>query len=453
MLTAFWCICLALLETAAASVHPSSSSSPIITIPLDKQYVPVKRNNRTVSYKTAYFGRIFLGLPKPQNFTILFDTGSGHFFLPSSKCPSAACRRHRRYRRSLSASAVDLDHEGGVVPADIPERDQVAVAYGTGEIVGEFVRETVCLTDREQDSARSHAAEEGSCTRLRVILATEMSSDPFENFEFDGVLGLGLESLVVDPEFSFFGQMMQQHKLREARFGYFLSRNDAEASEISFGGHDERRVASELQWAPVHRPELGYWQVRVRSVMVGNTALDLCEAGGCVAIADTGTSLIGVPRPVSQHLHWLLARKVPDDPSEIDCREFPGPDLVFDLDGVKLTLGPEDYSRPTAMRVLQKKTNLSQTLCRASLLPVDGDSEVLGPKAWILGEPVLRKYYTAYDYRRQQVGFSLAVQSERSAGTKLEASATDADGTLQRLTHTVYGKPPPEPPTPAIVVV
>lgn len=441
MLPASSSTCLALVlftaaVPAATSLAASTTQSAIITIPLDKQYVPVQRNNRTVSYKTAYFGRIFLGLPNPQNFTVLFDTGSGHFFLPSSKCPSATCHRHHRYHRRLSTTAVDLDHEGATVAADAPERDQVAVAYGTGEIVGEFVRETVCLTDDEQAA---------SCSRVRVILATEMTSDPFGNFEFDGVMGLGLESLVVDPEFSFFGQMMKQHSLQEARFGYFLSRSDHEASEISFGGHDQRRVASELQWAPVHRPELGYWQVRVRSVMVGNTTLDLCESGDCVAIADTGTSLIGVPRPVAQHLHWLLARKVPDDPSEIDCREFPGPELVFDLDGVKLTLGPEDYSRPTAMRVLQKKTNLSQTLCRASLLPVDGDSEVLGQKAWILGEPVLRKYYTAYDYRKQQVGFSLAVQSD--------PSAKSAEGTVPRQAHTVYGKPPLDPPTPAIVVV
>ena len=48
-------------------------------------------------------------------------------------------------------------------------------------------------------------------------------------------------------------------------------------------------------------------------------------------------------------------------------------------DGVKLTLGPEDYSRATAMRVLQTKTNSSQVICRASLLPMDGD-EVLGPQ-------------------------------------------------------------------------
>lgn len=417
-------------------------ATSIITVPLDKQYVAVQRDNQTVSYKTAYFGKVFLGFPNPQNFSVLFDTGSGHFFLPSAKCGSSTCREHRRYRQSLSATAVDVDHNGGAVRANAHERDQVAVTYGTGEVIGEFVRETVCLTERQ--------AEGAGCTRLRVILALEMTPEPFGNFEFDGVLGLGLESLAVDPEFSFLGQMIKQYNLQEARFSYFLSRSDDAPSEISFGGHDERRVASPLQWAPVHRPELGYWQVRVRSVTVGGEALPLCSSGDCVAIADTGTSLLGVPRSVSQHLHWLLARRVSGDPAEIDCREFPGPEIVFDVDGVKITLGPEDYSRPAAMRVLQKKTNLSQVICRASLMPIDGDSEVLGPNAWILGEPVLRKYYTSYDYRRRQVGFSLAVQPGATAAPKpvsLEGAAEVA------ATHTIYGKPPAERPVPAIVVV
>jgi hypothetical protein len=446
---------------AAANVDPAvpSAEASVITIPLDKQYVAVQRDNHTVSYKTAYFGKIFLGFPNPQNFSVLFDTGSGHFFLPSSKCGTQTCRQHRRYRQSLSGTATDVDHNGLPVQANAKERDQVAVAYGTGEILGEFVRETVCLTEHEGSSS-------GGCTRLRVILALEMTPEPFGNFAFDGVLGLGLESLAVDPEFSFLGQMMKLHNLQEPRFSYFLSRHDDAASEISFGGHDERRVASPLQWAPVHRPELGYWQVRVRSVTVGGVTLPLCSGGECVAIADTGTSLLGVPRQVSQHLHWQLARKVSGDPSQIDCRDFPGPDIVFELDGVNITLGPEDYSRPAAMRVLQKRTNLSQVICRASLLPVDGDADVLGPNAWILGEPVLRKYYTSYDYRRRQVGFSLAVQTP--ADTANAGGGARSDGGKPRrpfsvdehtevaaaaTTHTVYGKPPVERPAPAVVVV
>jgi len=420
----------------AAVAAVACTATPIITIPLDKQYVPVVRNNKTVAYKTAYFGKVFLGLPSPQNFTVIFDTGSGHFFVPSATCDTETCRSHSRFDRGLSASAVDLDHSGAAVAADAKTRDQVAIAYGTGEVTGEFVRETVCLADHGGEAAGE------DCTTMRVILATEMTEEPFRTFHFDGVLGLGLDSLAVDPEFSFFGQMEKLNNLTEASFGYFLSRTDDLPSEISFGGYDQRRLASEMQWAPVLKPELGFWQVQIRGITVGGEALPFCEAGDCVAIADTGTSLIGAPRAIGQRLHWLLARKVPDNPSEIDCRTFPGPDFVFDLgDGVEITVGAEDYSRATAMKVMQSKTNTSQVVCRASLLPVDED-EVLGPKAFILGEPVLRKYYTTYDWRQQRIGWALAKQPDEAEG--------QADGAPR---HTVFGAPPTAPPTPNVVHV
>lgn len=403
--------CLAVLNAATTTpalgelAGEPDYSAPFLTIPLDKQYVPVIRNNKTVSYKTSYFGKVFVGLPKQQVFTVVFDTGSGHLFLPSSRCDTEPCRQHRRFDAKASGSAVNIDYDGHPVPPDEEERDQATIAYGTGEVTGDFVRDTVCLSDHTGQSALE--AEKGqACASLRVITATELTEEPFGAFKFDGVLGLGLESLALNPEFNFFGQLAK--KSRDATFGYFLSRTDQVASEISFGGHDARRVASELAWVPVHRPELGFWQIQVRSVSVAGTALPLCEEGDCVAIADTGTSLLGAPRQVAQRLHVLLARKVPGDPADLDCREFRGPDLVFELvDGVKLTLGPEDYSRASAMQVRQNQT--TQLICRASLLPVDGD-DVLGPTTWILGEPALRKYYTAYDWGRQRIGFALALQ-------------------------------------------
>merc|ERR1719277_1486647 len=418
----------------------ASAPTPIVTIPLDKQYVPVVRNEKIVSYKTAYFGKVFLGMPQQQAFTVVFDTGSGHLFLPSSRCTTETCLKHNRFNRSTSETAVDLDHEGRAVAPDAKVRDQVNIAYGTGEVTGEFVRETVCLADHT-GSALEDVQKKQECVPIRVITATQLTEEPFDSFKFDGVLGLGFASLAVDPEFSFFGQMAKLNNLKEATFGYFLSRTDSIASEISFGGHDARRVGSEMEWVPVLQPELGFWQLQVKSVSVAGEALPLCDDGDCVAIADTGTSRLGAPRQVTQRLHWLLARKVPDNPSEIDCREFPGPDLIFELaDGVKLTLGPEDYSRATAMRVHQTKndTTTEQVICRASLLPMDGD-ETVGEKTWILGEPALRKYYTAYDWQRQRIGFALAVQPSDSA-----------EG-LQ--THTVYGAPPTGPPTPTIVKV
>lgn len=414
-------------------------ASQLIKIPLTKQYVPVVRGNTTVMHKTAYFGTVFVGLPEPQKFTVVFDTGSGHLFVPSSKCAGVPCIYHRRYKREQSRSAVDLDHDGHVVPAGAQVRDQVAVSYGTGDIAGEFSREVVCLGDHRAGRLPTAATSAPpGCAQLRVVFATEMSAQPFASFDFDGVLGLGLEALTLDPEFSFFGQMAKANGMMEPRFGLFLSRSDGVPSEIAFGGADEERCSSELQWAPVVRPELGYWQLQIHGVRVDGKPLEVCEDGGCTAIADTGTSLLGVPKQALQRTHWLLARKVHEDfPNGVDCRGYPGPEIVFDLGGFEVAIGPEEYSRPAALRVIQNKTKEEQLICRASLLPVEG-SPMLGPKSWILGEPVLRKYYTAFDWREKRIGFALAAQP----------NVPDREG---QAGSAVIGMPPPEPLAPTVV--
>mmetsp|Transcript_116782 Transcript_116782/g.362871 ORF Transcript_116782/g.362871 Transcript_116782/m.362871 type:complete len:522 (-) Transcript_116782:409-1974(-) len=424
---------LLLAPPASGLAHPKiDGESPppavgnLITIPLNKQYVPVTRNNRTVMYKTAYFGSIYVGLPRPQAFTVVFDTGSGHFFVPSAKCESEPCATHRRYEREESGSAVDIDHDGGEVHMSTEERDQVAIAFGTGEIVGEFARETVCLANHTGND--SEAVLSGpDCTRVRVVLATELTTEPFHAFEFDGVLGLGLAALTLKPEFSLFGQMVGQNPAMSPRFAVFLARDDEGRSAISFGGHEESWAASELQWAPVAMPQLGYWQVQIKSVRVGDTVLQDCADGGCRAILDTGTSLLGVPRQSSRTLHRLLARPVPgdyyDDRFNTDCRTIPGNLIHFELSGGPVvSLAAEDYSRP-------KPLNMSVTgykdgwelFCRSLLLPVDF-KEPLGPLVFIWGEPVLRKYLTVYDWGAERIGFA-------AAGSNIaEASAASTIG-------------------------
>jgi hypothetical protein len=386
------------------SVVPNTTTD-LITIPLNKQYVPVVRNNRTVMYKTAYFGDIYVGLPRQQKFTVVFDTGSGHLLVPSSKCSSPTCAKHNRFVRDLSTSAVDLDHSGREVPADEVERDLVQISFGTGQITGEFVRETVCFQDHSGEDSLD-AQRLPDCTVVRVVLATEMSEQPFVAFEFDGVLGLGLDSLALTPEFSFFDQMTKSNDRMQPVFGVFVSTSDLVPSEISFGGHDPRRLASDLRWIPVDQPELGFWQLKVKRVTVDGKPFDLCESGGCTAVADTGTSLIGVPRRAAKELHYLLARQVGGIASDFDCRDHPGPEVVIDLGDVQLVLNAADYSRAAALTVVSD--NKSQLVCRASLLPVEDGKA--GSKAFILGEPILRKYYTAYDWKQKRVGFAKTAQ-------------------------------------------
>jgi len=416
--------------------------SRVLTIPLDKQYVPVLRDNRTVMYKTTFFGRISVGRPA-QQFTVVFDTGSGHFIIPSSKCTSEACASHRQYQRQLSTSAVDIDHDGVEVASDAEDRDAVSVAFGTGDILGEFAYETVCLQgaggERRgsllDDNQTGGGFAGSGCSRVRVVFATQMTTDPFSAFEFDGVLGLGLSGLALHPEFSFMGQMAAHGSLAQPLFGVFVSQTDDVASEITFGGHDPRRISGELHWASISRPEMGYWQLPVKNIFVGGEPLELCMDGGCVAIADTGTSLLGVPKQVAQHFHWLLAREVEGDDSEIDCRQNAGPDVVFDLGDFNISLSAEDYSRPAGLRVITTATNETQLICRAQLLPVD-ETPALGAKAWILGEPVLRRYYSAYDWKNGRIGFAPSRQPGASEGFR---------------EHRIVGAPSSEVPTPTVV--
>ncbi|CAK0831389.1 unnamed protein product [Prorocentrum cordatum] len=263
--------CLVMLAswTASRAVAPpktgatdsvTNGSSELLTVPLRKQYVPIEKNGAVIAYKTSYFGNISVGMPEPQEFTVVFDTGSAHLVLPCTGCESETCAKHRLYNRSLSGTSVDIEHDGKLVPAgvDKSQREQLSITFGTGKVVGEFAEDKVCLGPRAED-----------CSTMRVVLANDMSAEPFGLFAFDGVLGLGLDALALNPEFSFFGRMTRQQPAMLPQFSVFLARNDESLSTISFGGHQPERAASALRWAPVAMPELGYWQVEIKSVRIG----------------------------------------------------------------------------------------------------------------------------------------------------------------------------------------
>jgi hypothetical protein len=385
-------------ENATASGFPRN-------VQLRKQYVPVmKKEGGIMAYKTSYFGTIHVGYPVAQDFTVVFDTGSGHLIIPSSGCVSETCMKHRRYNRSLSETAIDIESDGMPLQMDASERDQISIAFGTGEVVGEFVHEKVCLGENNQ-----------GCLNLRTVLATEMTEDPFSLFAFDGVLGLGLAALTLDPGFSLFSELMRQKQGLLPMFAVYLARTDQGESIVSFGGYNTSLATSEIVWAPVARPDLGYWQVQVKGVRIGDTPIGDCEDGSCYAILDTGTSLLGIPRQMTRSMHRLLARAVPSDHSasnvdNIDCRTIPGQKMHFDIGDITVTLEEEDYSRPIPFNMTVKDdtgNDAWRLFCRSLLLPVDME-EPLGAKVFLWGEPMLRRYYTVYDVAKKQIGFSVA---------------------------------------------
>jgi len=374
------------------------------TVALKKQVLPVIMDNRTVMNRTSYFGTIYVGMPHPQTFTVVFDTGSGHLFVPAKECTDEACKLHRAYDRQASSTVVEIDGDG------TEYGEVITIAYGTGEVVGDSVKEIICLGNATESQATASASQ--NCATVRMITARQMSLVPFNSVEFDGVLGLSLTALALEPEFHVFAQLVKGSRSLKPSFSVFLSRDDDIPSEITFGGHDEQRMQSAISWAKVASPEQGFWRVKVQSISVGDEVLPICDvAGGCSGILDTGTSALGVPLEALSPLLQHTSRDAPDQSgSEFDCRQLPGAPIVFDLGDFTVSVDPEDYFRPAPSLIRSNTTGELHSICSAMLIPVP---PVAGNTVFLMGEPLLKKYYTAYDSHKERVGFALAARPAR----------------------------------------
>jgi len=421
----FYIIGTLALSTSLTTGLVVPNSSLVKDVPENKPFLvalrressPVRRQGKVASYKTSYSGTIRLGRPA-QEFRVVFDTGSGHIVLPAVECESETCKKHDRYDISRSETAVAINANGSPV-ADSDLTDQIAIGYGSGEVTGEFVREEVCVGEEEHST----------CIATNVVMAIEMSPQPFKSFNFDGIVGLGLKTLALAETFSYFNVLSGSGKLSLPQFGVFLSEGeDDEESEIAFGGYNTKRMLEPLHFVPVAKPELGHLEVPIKAIRIDGYELEVCMDGTCRGVVDTGTSHIGVPAPYNVEVNELLTRDAGD---LLDCRLVHAPEVEIELPGINLTLRPRNYMRRLPLRegvtvgspkgvVIDDEP--AQAPSQQALAASDDNAnrqctprvtrvnlpEPLGPKLFILGEPILHRYYTVYDWVNLQVGFGLS---------------------------------------------
>ncbi|NXY92474.1 CATEA protein, partial [Alcedo cyanopectus] len=147
--------------------------------------------------QAQYYGVVSVGTP-PQSFTVVFDTGSSNFWVPSAYCISEACRIHQKFKSFLSDS---YEHGG----------EAFSLQYGTGQLVGIAGKETLQISNisiKGQDFGES-VFEPGPTFALA---------------RFDGVLGLGYPSLAVGNALPVFDSIMNQQLVEEPVFSFYLER-------------------------------------------------------------------------------------------------------------------------------------------------------------------------------------------------------------------------------------
>lgn len=219
------------------------------------------------------FSEIAIGTP-PQTFKVILDTGSSNLWVPSSHCNSIACFLHTSY----DASASSTYKKNG---------SDFEIRYGSGSLSGYVSQDTVQLGDM----------------KIEHQDFTEATSEPglaFAFGRFDGILGLGYDSISVNGIVPPFYQLVNRGLLDEPVFAFYLGDSTSEGgdeSEICLGGLNREHYTGNLTKIPLRRK--AYWEVDLDALTFGDDRLELERTG---AILDTGTSLIAVPSDVAELL-------------------------------------------------------------------------------------------------------------------------------------------------------
>jgi len=341
-----------------------------------------------------YYGEVEVGTPL-QKFTVIFDTGSGHLLLPSERCESEACAKHKRFLANKSSTVVPIGWADSPLERaeDENDRDTKVINFAMGDAVGQFNRDQVCLG--------------GFCGWADFVELTEESNNPFKDAKWDGVVGLG-QAISEAPEFNIFQMLANSStpKMTKPIFAVFLGRSMTDDSEISFGGVREDRMSGPMTWVDVS--EEGYWQFKFTDFAVDGKATGLCDRygeRGCQAVLDTGSSLMMGP---SYDLGKVLRMINFGNDTTTNCTaKTKFPKLGFIIEGKTFEMEPEDYMDRQYDATLPKGTDA----CWAHLMPI-GDTG-RGP-IFVLGMPFLRKFYTAYDIDQKKIGVAISKQGTPS---------------------------------------
>lgn len=323
-----------------------------------------------------YYGEISLGEPK-QVFKVVFDTGSSNLWVPSRKCYSPACWTHTTYHGEKSTTHKD-------------DGRALEIRYGSGSMKGFLSIDNLGLAGLKIENQTF-----GEATSLPGIA--------FVMAKFDGLFGMGFETISVDGVVTPFQNMIQQKLVPEPVFSFYLNRdqNSSPGGELILGGIDEKFIAGEITYTPVTHK--AYWQFKMDKVeMTGpqgdpssQSVVTVCSQG-CQAIADTGTSLIAGPKKDVEKLNERIgAIPVPGGEYVLpSCDLTHLPVINLSIEGKLFPLKPEQY--------ILKVSNLGKTVCISGIFGMDIPNNPI----WILGDVFIGPYYTIFDYGNQRIGLA-----------------------------------------------
>ncbi|XP_027815118.1 pregnancy-associated glycoprotein 1-like [Ovis aries] len=308
----------------------------------------------------VYMGSITIGTP-PQEFQVIFDTGSSDLWMASDFCATAAYSTHNRFRYHLSSTFRITNKT-------------FSVAYESGRMKGVVAHDTVRI---------------GDLVSTDQPFGLSMEEYGFEDITFDGILGLNYPNMSSSGAIPIFDKLKNEGAISEPVFAFYLSTDEQEGSVVMFGGVDHRYYKGELNWVPLI--QAGDWMVHMDSISMRRKVI-ACS-GGCEAVVDTGVSVIKGPRTLIDNIRKLIGATPWGSKHYVSC--------FVDLPSIIFTINGINYPVPARAYILKNYRGCYFIFEEIAVSPPI--------ETWILGDIFLRLYFSVYDRGNDRIGLARAV--------------------------------------------
>ncbi|XP_057582523.1 pregnancy-associated glycoprotein 2-like [Hippopotamus amphibius kiboko] len=312
----------------------------------------------------SYIGKITIGTP-PQEFRVLFDTGSSDFWVPSIYCSSPYCRTRKLFNPRLS---VTFQRSGQLCNLN----------YFSGKIVGFLGYDTVRI---------------GNLVVMAQAFVLSKKQIGTDGAKFDGILGLGypkLSTLAVTPVFD---NMNRQGVISQPVFAFYFRTGKVNGSVVMFDGVDHSYHKGQLKWIPVSHTD--YWRMNMNRITMNGLVIGCFH--GCQAILDTGSPLLLGPTEHVTAIQKLISATSSGEEYTVPCSSIRRlPNIIFTING-------NDFPVPSKAYIWKGPKGI----CFSNF--GGGTESFKLPEKWILGEVFLRVYFSVYDRENRRIGLAPAV--------------------------------------------
>ena len=164
-----------------------------------------------------YYGVLEVGSP-PQEFTVIFDTGSSNLWVPQINCKNCGYW-------FMNGGKHKFDHSKSTTY--VADGTDFHIQYGSGDVKGSFSVDDVTLAQDIVIKGQKFAeVSDAGGLGMGYTLG-----------KFDGIMGLGFEGLSLGNAETVFKNAMDQGMVNEGKFAFALG--DNKEGELTFGGVGE----------------------------------------------------------------------------------------------------------------------------------------------------------------------------------------------------------------------